>query len=65
MLVVEVLYLKLYGVGWLFRYNGGSVGSSPLMLLNSFIFILIIGGRKLGPRIMQSSALCTIILQHL
>ena len=45
----------------MFHSLGDSVGSSPLRALNWFVFLLIIGGRKLGPRIIQASALCPIL----
>ena len=45
----EVLDLKWAYVGCLFRYLGGSVGSSPWRALNLFIFLIILGGANLGP----------------
>ena len=50
--------------GWLLQFLGGSVDSSPWRALDWFIFLLIFGGRKLGPQILQSSDLCTILTQH-
>ena len=60
----DVLYLKWAAGGWLFQSLGGSFGSSPLSVLNWFIFIIIIGGRRLCPRMMQAPALCPILSQH-
>ena len=60
----HVMYLKWSGVCWMFQYLGGSVGSSPWRALHWFIFLLILGGRNIGPWIMQASDLCTIFPQH-
>ena len=61
----EVLYLKWSSVGWIFHSLGSSVGSSQQRTESWFIFLLIIGGRNLGPRRMQKPAWCPILAKLL
>ena len=49
----------------MFHSIGGSFGYSPCSALNLFIFLLRLGGRNFGPRMMHASYLCPIIPQHL
>ena len=49
----------------MFHSIGGSVGSSTLRALNWFIFFLRLGGRNLGPWMVQEYALFPILPQHL
>ena len=42
----------------------GSFGSSPCSALNLFIFLLRLGGRNFGPRMIHASDLCPILTQH-
>ena len=49
----------------MFYSLGVAVGSSSLIQLNWFIFLIILGGSKLGQQIIQASALCPILPQHL
>ena len=58
---VGVLDLKWSAGGWLFRSLGCSFSYSPPGALNLFIFLLRLGGRNSGPRIMQESVLCPIL----
>ena len=60
----EVPYFKWAAGGWLLHHLGDSFGSSPWMTLNLFIFLLRLGGRNFGPRMMQAWALCPILPQH-
>ena len=48
----------------MFHSIGGSFGYSPCSALNLFIFLLRIGGRNFGPRMMHASSLCPILPQH-
>ena len=50
----EVLDLKLSANVCLFHSLGDSVGSSPRRALNLLIFLLRLGWRSLGPRIIQA-----------
>ena len=61
----EVLYLKWAAGGWMLHSLGSSFGSSPWRALNWFVFLIRIGGRDFGPRMMQASALRPILPQHL
>ena len=60
----EFIDLKWATEGWIFQSLGGSVGSSPKRALNWFIFLLRLGGRKLGPRMIQASAFCSVLPHH-
>ena len=57
----EVLDLKWADGVWLFHSISGSFGSSPWSALNLFIFILRLGGRNIGPHMIQGSYLCPIL----
>ena len=59
----EVMDLNWAVGGWMFHSFGVSVGSSTWRAFNWFVFILRLGGRKLGSRLMQASALW-LILPH-
>ena len=48
----------------MFYSLGGSFGLSPCSALNLFIFLLRLGGRNFGPRMMHASDLCPILPQH-
>ena len=61
----EVQDLKWNYRGWLLHYIGGMVCSLTQRVLNWFIFTLILSGRNLGPRMIKSSALCTILPHNL
>ena len=60
----EVLDLKGSAGGWMFHYPGGSFGSSPWSELKLLIFLIRLGGRNLGTRMMQASDLCPILTQN-
>ena len=60
----EVRYLKRTAGIWLLHSLGGILGSLPWIDLNWFIFIIRLGGRKLGPRMIQESDFYTIISQN-
>ena len=45
----------------MFHSPGVSVVSSPLRDLNWFVFLLILSGSKLGTRLIQTSALFTVL----
>ena len=57
--------LKWASGGWMFHSLGVSVGLSTWKALNWSIFILRLGGRNLGTRMIQASALCPILPHHL
>ena len=40
------------------HYIGGSVGSLTQRELNGFIFIILMGERRLGPQMIHESDLC-------
>ena len=60
----EVRDMVLAAEGWLFHSIGVSVDSSPWRALNWFISLIRLGVINLGPRIIQSSALCPILPQY-
>ena len=61
----EVLYLVWAGGGCMFRSIGGLVGSSPWRVFIWFVFLLRLFKSKLGPQVMQASALFPIFPQRL
>ena len=49
----------------MFHYLGVSVGSSPISVLNWFIFLIILGGKKSGPWMIHASDSCPNLPQNL